>query len=244
MKLSIIIPAYNEESRIGDCLRSIQAEISRTTCDTEVIVVNNASTDGTKKVIESFANVTVIDELRKGIVFARATGFDLSRGDIIANIDADTRMPIGWISKVEREFSKDNDLVALSGPFIYYDLSVGSRTLIKIFYAFGFVSHLFNQHVLKVGAMLQGGNFVVRRDALLQIDGYDTTIEFYGEDTDIARRISRVGKVKWTFALPMYTSGRRLREEGIIRTGGKYALNYFWTIFLKKPFSEKYVDFR
>jgi len=52
--------------------------------------------------------------------------------------------------------------------------------------------------------------------------GFDTSITFYGEDTDVARRISRVGTVKWTFKLPMYTSGRRLAHDGVMRTGIRY----------------------
>lgn len=244
MKLSIVIPAYNEESRISDCLRSILTEIARTDSDAEVIVVNNASTDRTKNIAESFPGVTVVGESQKGIVFARAAGFAVSQGDLIANIDADTKMPQGWITRVLKEFSGDNNLVALSGPYIYYDLSFFTRVIVKVFYTLGLIVHLFNQHVLGVGAMLQGGNFVVRRDALHKIGGYDTTISFYGEDTDIARRISRVGKVKWTFALPMYTSGRRLQKEGVLRMGIKYAMNFLWTTFFKKPFSSTYADFR
>lgn len=244
MKLSIVIPAYNEETLLGDCLRSIEEEISRAACDAEVIVVNNASTDGTRTIAGSFAGVIVVDEPKKGMVNARAAGFEASHGDLIANIDADTIMPAGWIPKVLREFGKNDKLVALSGPYIYYDLSLFSRMLVRIFYALGYVAHLFNQYILKVGAMLQGGNFVVRRDALLRINGYDTNISFYGEDTDIARRISRVGEVKWTFFLPMKTSGRRLQKEGLIRTGWTYAVNYLWTTFFRKPFSKTYVDIR
>jgi hypothetical protein len=77
-----------------------------------------------------------------------------------------------------------------------------------------------------------------------KIGGYDTTIEFYGEDTDIAKRIFKVGEVKWTFDLPMYTSGRRLRKEGIITMGLKYAINYLWPIIFGRPFTTKYKDIR
>jgi GT2 family glycosyltransferase len=153
-------------------------------------------------------------------------------------------MPPGWITKVMTEFDSNKALVALSGPYIYYDLSPVAQFGVKVFYIFGFLSHILNQYVFKVGAMLQGGNFVVRRDALTTIGGFDTRISFYGEDTDIARRISRVGKVKWTFSLPMYTSGRRLQKEGLFRTGYTYAMNYLWSTFFKRPFSEAYTDFR
>lgn len=50
--------------------------------------------------------------------------------------------------------------------------------------------------------MIQGGNFVVTRAALQAIG--DTSIRFYGEDTDIARRLNQVGEVRFTLGLKMY----------------------------------------
>lgn len=244
MKVSFVIPAYNEEKGLGECLDSVEREISASTFDAEIIVVDNASTDQTAAVAASHPRVRLVREPRKGLVFARAAGFAASEGDLIANVDADTRLTTGWLPRVVSEFEKDPRLAALSGPFIYYNLSAFERMLVTIFYAVGFLFHLLNQYVLRAGAMLQGGNFILRRDALIAIGGYDTSIPFYGEDTDIARRISKVGKVKWTFGLPMLASGRRLREEGIVRTGVRYAANFFWTTFRKKPLTLAYTDVR
>ena len=100
------------------------------------------------------------------------------------------------------------------------------------------------QCVFHVGAMIQGGNFVVRRSALEAIGGYNTAIDFYGEDTDIARRLSKKGRVKWTFRLPIYSSGRRLMEEGIVRVAARYALNFFWVTFFGRPWTKKHTDIR
>ncbi|PIX90238.1 MAG: glycosyl transferase family 2, partial [Candidatus Moranbacteria bacterium CG_4_10_14_3_um_filter_45_9] len=123
MKLSIVIPAYNEETYIGKCLESIAMEKTRGRFDVEIIVVNNASDDRTGEVARSFSFVKVVDEPRKGLVRARQTGYEASSGELIANVDADTLMPQGWIETVFTEFSTDSKLVALSGPYIYYDLS-------------------------------------------------------------------------------------------------------------------------
>jgi hypothetical protein len=92
--------------------------------------------------------------------------------------------------------------------------------------------------------MLQGGNFIVRRDALEKIGGYDVSLSFYGEDTDIARRLNKVGHVKFTFKLPALSSGRRLAKEGGLTTGLRYAINYFWITFFGKPFTKDYIDIR
>lgn len=244
MKLNFIIPAYNEELYLGDCLKSIFQETAGQFFDTEIIVVNNASSDRTKEVALSYPGVKVVDEVRKGITFARQAGFKASTGELIANIDADTRLPLGWLTKVFSEFSRDEKLVALSGPHIPYDLPKVARLGFWFFYSLGYLTYLINHYLLKKGAMLQGGNFILRRDALEKIGGFDLNISFYGEDSDIARRIQKEGRVKFTFSLPIYASGRRLKNEGIIKAGLKYAVNHLWIIFRKKPFSKEYRDIR
>lgn len=244
MKISFVIPAYNEEKIIPKCLESIKRALSEGTYDAEIIVVNNASTDRTKEVASRIEGVRVVDEPHKGLTWARQAGYNASSGDIIANVDSDTMLTHEWLPTVMKEFGKNPKLVALSGPFIYYDLPSFVRALVKIFYAFGYVLYFINQRILHAGAMLQGGNFVVRRTALEKIGGYDTSIAFYGEDTDVAKRISKVGFVKWTFRLPILASGRRLQQEGVIRMGTRYAINFFWTTYKGVPFTKEYTDVR
>ena len=244
-KLTFVIPAHNEEANIAKCLSSIEAQLKEVRRDAEIIVVNNACTDGTKRIASSFKGVTVVDEPNKGLVKARRAGFLASHGDLIANVDADTLLTPGWIEKVIKEFGDHPDIVALSGPYIYYDLSTVQRACIRLFYYGGYFFSLINRFILKNGAMLQGGNFIVRRDALLAIGGFNTEqFDFYGEDTDLARRLNAVGPVKFMFDLPMYTSGRRVMQEGLLRTGYHYAMNYFWTIFFKRPFTKSSTDVR
>ncbi len=236
MKLSIVIPAYNEEALIGGCLQSILAEIEGKKYDLEIIAVNNASTDRTREIIASFSEVKLVDEPDKGLVKARRAGFRASSGELVANLDADTRMTPGWFDKVFEEFANNPKLVALSGPHIYYDLSKKAQAAVRAFYYSGYFFYLINRYVLGVGSMLQGGNFVIKRTALEAIGGFNSDFDFWGEDADLARRLVKAGEVKFTFDLPIYASGRRLEREGIAKTGARYALNYFSTIFFKKPF--------
>jgi GT2 family glycosyltransferase len=104
--------------------------------------------------------------------------------------------------------------------------------------------YVLNRYILRAGSMVQGGNFVLRARALHEIGGFNTAIAFYGEDTDIARRLNRIGKVVFTFQLKMYSSARRLKNEGMLTIGMRYTMNYLWTTFRKRPFTETYVDHR
>lgn len=244
MKLSFVIPAYNEEKCIGSCLSAVIESLKKTGKEAEIIVVNNASTDKTAEVAGGFPGVKVIHEPKKGLLHARQAGYAAATGDILANIDADTMIDSDWLNRVFHEFSKNDKLVALSGPFIYHDLPKHKRPLVKIFYYAGYITHLFNAKVLKTAAMMQGGNFIVKKNSLDQIGGFNLNIEFYGEDTDLAMRLRKIGEVKFSFDLPIKTSARRLLEEGMTAAGLRYIANYFSIIFLKKPVTKKHKDIR
>ncbi len=244
MTISFVVPAYNEEKHLAQTLIGIIAELARSDCTGEVIVVNNASTDGTRELAAGFPEVILVDEPIKGLVQARQTGFTHARGDLIANVDADTIVTEGWLNRVLEEFKQRPDLVALSGPYIYYDVPKTTRAAVRAFYLMGYGFYVLNRFVLRAGSLLQGGNFVVRRTALEQIGGYSSIFSFYGEDTDLACRLNTVGAVKFTFQLPALSSGRRLLEEGLWRIGLRYSMNFVWATFMHRPFTDDWIDVR
>lgn len=228
--ISFVIPAHNEEKYIGQCLDSILYQAKKSPYEFEIIVVNNASADRTVEIVSSYPTVRLVNESRKGLPYARQAGFLASKYPLIANVDADVIMGRGWIEKAVKEFSTNEKLAALSGPYIYHDLPRATNILVWSYYALGFIVSRFNYYILRTGAMIQGGNFVLRRSVLDSVGGFNTSIDFYGEDTDIAKRIMKVGEVKFSFLFPISTSGRRLKGEGVIKMGIKYIANYFWVI--------------
>jgi glycosyltransferase involved in cell wall biosynthesis len=242
--ISFVVPAYNEEKILAKTLSAIAGEISRSGCSAEIIVVNNASTDSTGATAAAFSDVIVVNEPEKGLVQARRSGFLRASGRLIANVDADTIVTEGWLDRVLEEFRKNPGLVALSGPYIYYDVPKRTRVAVRAFYFLAYAFYLLNRFVIRNGSMLQGGNFVVRRDALEEIGGYNPVFQFYGEDTDLACRLNAVGAVKFTFGLPALSSGRRLLEEGLLRIGVRYSMNFVWATFMHRPFTDDWIDIR
>lgn len=243
MRLSFVVPAYNEEARIRQCVTAIQAEIARTAADAEIIVVNNASTDRTGEVARSIPGVLVVDEPRKGLTRARQSGFEASHGELIAGIDADTLMPEGWISRALALFERHPRMLGLSGPYIYYDLPALPRLTMRAFDAIGYAFYVIGK-LFGGGIMACGGNLIVRRDALQRIGGYDTSITFYGEDVDLMRRLSEIGETRWSYHLAINASGRRLAEEGLGKMLVRYMLNYFSVVLTGKPHTVEYTDVR
>jgi glycosyltransferase involved in cell wall biosynthesis len=244
LAVSFVVPAYNEEALIGSCLAAIQAEIARTRCPAEIIVVNNGSTDATRQIASSFAGVIIVDEPQRGLVQARRAGCLAANGKLIANIDADTVLSEGWLRTAIAEFEHNPNLVALSGPFIHYDLPRSAQWVAALFYRIAFIVYLLMRFVFRVGSMIQGGNFIISKKGLDAAGGFNSDFQFYGEDTELARRMSQVGSVKFSFALPAFSSGRRFAAEGLFRVGCRYATNYLWTILFKHPFSANWLDFR
>ena len=96
MMISFVIPCYNEEKYIKDCIRSIKEEASKSLLSYEIIVVDNNCTDNTADIAFQ-EGVIVVPENQKGVVFARQKGYEIAMYDLIANIDADSRLCEGWV---------------------------------------------------------------------------------------------------------------------------------------------------
>jgi glycosyltransferase involved in cell wall biosynthesis len=244
MVLSFVIPAYNEEFYLSDCIESILAQTRDLEHPTEIIVVNNASTDATREIALRYPQVRLVDEPRKGLTHARQAGFLASTGALVANVDSDSRLTPGWVERVLTAFRANSELAAVSGPLHYYDLLPRQRFFVHVFYLTAWMTYATNRYVLRVGSMVQGGNFVVSRAALERIGGFNLDITFYGEDTDIARRLHDVGDVLFTFDLKMFSSARRLKREGMLTMAGRYSINYLWTTFFKRPYTHEHIDIR
>ena len=130
MKYSIVIPAHNEEKFIRITLDSI---VKQTLLPTEVVVVNDHSTDKTKEIIESYVtdfpwikllNITSTAEHQPGskVILAFNKGFDVldQDFDVIVKLDADLDLPLNYFEKVMDKFSSDQS-IAMVGGFAYIE---------------------------------------------------------------------------------------------------------------------------
>jgi glycosyltransferase involved in cell wall biosynthesis len=231
MKLSFVIPAYNEELYIADCITSIQEHMKGQTIPFEILVINNASKDKTREIALQHG-ARVIDEPQKGLTKARQRGLIEAQGEWLAYIDADCRIHKHWFPTLQKLQLKHPTAVSISGPYRYYD---GKKSLQLLMHAVWRISAPITYRI--VGYMVLGGNFVAKKEALHAMGGFDQSIEFYGEDTDIARRLNDHGKV--VFAMPFFvmSSTRRFIKQGFIKTNVLYFINFVWQVFFKKPFS-------
>jgi len=235
MKASIVIPAYNEEASIEHALR---AALAQDHDDFEVIVVNNASADRTVEIVSQFP-VKLVHESRKGLLWAREAGRKAAQGDVIANMDADCRPQPDWLSRGLKHFN-DERIVAVTGPYDYHDATRRSfrmSSLLTQRYIYKPVSVILQLPFINGGAILIGGNNLIRAHILEKTSGYNTDLAFYGEDTDTAKRVARHGTVLFNTSFIMKTSARRYEREGILNLQMKYLFHFFKHIFKKKTAS-------
>jgi len=242
MTISVIVCAHNEARYLPACLHSVLAQ-SRT--PDELLVINNASSDGTPFLASQIPHVRVVDEARKGLVVARETGRRHASGDLLIYLDADCRAPLTWLERIERRFDRDAALVALSGPYRYYDWDWTGRALIRAYdFTLAPATQLLVKHLLRIGTIFYGGNFAVRKEALERIGGFDTSIEFHGEDTNVGRRLFAIGKVGLFHDCYLYTSARRYVAMGKGAVFRLYVRNFTSELLHHRPKDTVHLDVR
>lgn len=121
--VAVVIPAYNEEEAIEECLTSC---FNQAVPFSEIIVVNNMSTDNTELIVhelqKTHPELTLINQTEaQGIVPTRDAGFNAVKADVIGRIDADTILDENWSTVVQETFM-DGDVSAASGPVLYHDM--------------------------------------------------------------------------------------------------------------------------
>jgi len=202
MKISIIIPVYNEAEHLGACLAAIAAQ---TVTPYEVIVVDNNSTDASVAVASSYDFVTLLREPRQGVVHARTRGFDVASGDIIARIDADTLLATDWVAQARAVFN-DPDVDAVSGVALYYNVAAA-----PLFDAIDLFFRRRLSRQLKDRVFLWGANMALRRGAWERVRPALCQRGGLHEDYDIAIHLQELGgRVVFDERLRAQVSSRRI----------------------------------
>jgi len=99
--ISVIVPAYNADATLPACLQALQEQ---TLIPTEVIVVDDGSTDGTASVARA-AGVRLVQQPRQGPAAARNAGIAQAQGDLLLFTDADCIPAPAWVAEMTRPFA-------------------------------------------------------------------------------------------------------------------------------------------
>ena len=229
-RISVVIPAYNEEEYLGTCLEAITDQAYK---PFEVIVVDNGSLDQTVAIAQSFPGVRVVAEPTHGIFAAVTTGFDEARGSIIARTDADSRPEADWLEAIVKAF-EDEALSALSGPIYYYDLPLAG--LIRR--GENFIRGRLAVHSGEA-KFLTGANMAIRRPAWLEVKSKLCRRPGIHEDLDLAIHLQEDNRAIGFFSqVVVSTSARRITAP--FRSFYKY-LDGYESIYLEHGIKRSWV---
>lgn len=231
MKISIIVPAYNEEKNIGQCLKSL-VDQDFDENEYEIILVNNNSTDRTKEIALSFSKVRLIDEPKQGYVHALIRGCKQARGKIFVFTDADTIVPINWLGNYYQAY-RDKKVVVAGGP---------GRFRPKIWQTTLFTEP-FLDIVGIIAGLVCGFNFSIRKQTYFQVSGFNPKMNF-NADTDLQIRAKKTGR--WIFLKDNFVLTSSRHYQGV--TGLIYVvkglMNSLLLLICKKTLFYEFGDVR
>lgn len=187
--VSVIIPAYDEEQCIDQCLASLQAQNILQTYPERfefIIAVDERTTDRTVEVAAAYGATVIY--CPPGKLVAKEMGVAASQGDIIVFLDADVEAGPNMLNLLLEKFN-DSEVVAASGVL----LSQGITRLLDV---------QVNNMLPLFSKRLVGNVSAVRKNAWLMVGGYDLSIDQFDrkqmvqeEEVEISRKLQQVGKV-------------------------------------------------
>ncbi len=182
MLVSIIIPTYNAEATLDQCLKACLAQ---TYLDTEVILVDDGSTDATPRIAQSFA-VHYLHQENAGPAVARNHGARTAKGEIIVYTDSDCVPETGWIDALVTEF--EDGVTAVGGT---YGIANPKSRLARIVHEEIMLRHSrFDKEVDFLGSF----NVAYRKKDFDALGGFDESFRIAsGEDNDLAYRLHDAG---------------------------------------------------
>ncbi len=216
VKVSIIIPALNEEKYLPRLLNSIKTQSFK---DYEIIVADANSKDKTKKIAKQFGCKVV----RGGLPpLGRNNGAKIAKGNLLLFIDADVILPFDFFEKTLGEFEKKNFGIATcaaypyDGKFVDFFLVGWSNVFIRMFQSFFPIA--------------SGWCILVKSSIHRKISGFNEQIAF-GEDVDYAKRASKFGRFSVLRQPHIYISARRFHKEGHVNVMRKYLTAFALVLF-------------
>lgn len=213
-EISIVIPAYNEETTILQTLSSLAANTTKRTV--EIVVVDNNSKDRTGE-LATAAGARCILETKQGITPARNAGLAAARGKYILNADADTIYPPDWIEEMVKPLTSGKEVAMVFGRFAFIPVGSTTRRTYVWYEYFAELTRWINKTFREEAVNVYGFNSGFRKADGLVVDGF-THPPGTNEDGWLALKLRNNGFGKiYCVAQPnamVWTTDRRIQIDG------------------------------
>lgn len=197
MEVSVIIVTYNSASCIEACLDSL---FKLTHLSFEIIVCDNASTDGTQELIHATYSSVVLVESTTNLGFAAANnrGVERATGRYLAFLNPDTVVEDGWLYPLLNALESDSSIGAVTPMLVFsndpdrINACGNDIHLSGITYCKDYGRSRYEAEPFEVGA-ISGAAFVMQRELFLSLGGFEEHLFLYYEDTDLSIRLRLAG---------------------------------------------------
>lgn len=143
MKISIVVPTYNEEKRIEKTIETVWQFFQQKNQDFEIIVADDGSVDKTLEIVKTlqkkYPNLVLLEGQHKGKGFTVKAGMEAAEGEIVLFTDADLATPISEFEKFAKKFEKGSDIVIGSrgiartgAPVLRWMMALGLNVLARL----------------------------------------------------------------------------------------------------------------
>ncbi len=205
--ISVVIPFRNEEARLPACLQALESQTIPSR-EFEVILIDNASTDGSRRIAERFPNGIVLHERLPDPYLARNRGIAAARGEYVVFLDADCIPDPGWLETLRGEMVRTAAAIIL-GYLAYPEPCPGMLRRYQEYYD---AKLSFLQEERMSGSMFgHAGNMAVRRSVFDEL-GFFLPMPIVG-DTEIIHRVLR----HWPDAAIVYTPAASVIHSEVVR---------------------------
>lgn len=238
---SLIVPVYKEEKIIESHLKLFD-EALRIKYNFELIVSDGGSEDKTADIAQQYADIVVVHSSkdRQTISQGRNRGADLAKGDTFVFLNVDSiPADINEFMQIITDFNCKTEKYANCEALACNVNGFPDEVLLKdkiFYYLHNNYVHFLNVIGLGMG---RGECQIVRSAIFKNVSGYNDNIAA-GEDFDLFRRISKIGKIKFVKELLIYESPRRFRKYGYIKTIFYWILNSLTVWWFGKSVSKEW----
>ena len=223
--VTVVIPAYNESLYLAETLRQLQLALQSLSCSSEILVVDNNSSDDTAAIAEEMG-VKVVFEPYNQIARARNTGARHARGQFLLFLDADTHVTPEHVQQAVAQLETGN--YCGGGVTVAFDSEPPKY--------FTWVIHYWNWLSRKM--KWAAGCFIFcRRDAFEDIGGFNEKV-YASEEIWLSRQLRRWGKKrKMDFCIlstpPILSSGRKIQWYSHWQIIGVLFMMMFFPVFVR-----------
>ena len=231
--ISIVVPTYNASRHIERNIRNLLSNVPK---NTEIIVVDDGSTDSTVSILKRFKKIKLITRKHTSPAKVRNVGWRRVKGDIVIFLDSDCYVTKNWFKEMTNSL-KEKDIIAVSGVYLTKQKKLISQ----------YIQHQITyrqSRVKKYTDNLASYSLAVKKKFLVKVGGFPEVYKIASaEDTELSYKLKRFGKFILNKKAKVYHNHSESIEKYLKKqfNHGRYRVLLYRR---GNPVGDKYADFK